>query len=243
MTGFLKSRSQKTLVFAAFSAIYIIWGSTYLGILLAIKTIPPMFMAGTRFLAAGLFLLVFAIWKGEKIPGPGTIAKISLSGILMLFIGNGAVTWVEQYLPSGLVAIIVATVPLWFVLFDKREWKFHFSNSRIIIGLLIGFIGVILLFAGKAAGDLFSSKTKILSLFILVAGCMTWTIGTLYSKYGTIKASTTMKVAFQMITSGLLFYPLAFILNEQKGFSIAAVSMQSVLALVYLIVIWVSEDR
>ena len=91
------------------------------------------------------------------------------------------------------------------------------------------------MFAGKAASDLFGSKTKILSLFILIAGCIAWTIGTLYSKYSTIKASTTMKVAFQMIASGVLFYPLGFILNEHRDFSIAAVSMQSVLALCYLV--------
>ena len=107
MTNLIKGRSTKTLVLAAFAAIYIIWGSTYLGILLAIETIPPFFMAGTRFLIAGVFLLGFALWKGEKIPTRNAILKLSFSGILMLFIGNGAVTWVEQYLPSGLVAIIV----------------------------------------------------------------------------------------------------------------------------------------
>lgn len=236
MTSLIKGRSQKTMVFAAFAAIYIIWGSTYLGILLAIKTIPPLFMAGSRFLAAGVFLLGFALWKGERIPGARALVKISFSGVLMLFMGNGAVTWVEQYLPSGLVAIVVATVPLWFVLLDKREWKFYFSNYQIILGLLIGFAGVVLLFAGKAAGDLFVNKTKIISLFILITGCVAWTIGTLFSKYSTINASTTMKVAFQMIASGLLFFPLGFVLNEHREFSIAAVSIQSVLALLYLVI-------
>ena len=236
MTGFIRKKSTKTLVIAAFAAIYIIWGSTYLGILFAIQTIPPFFMAGTRFLVAGLFLLGFALWKGEKIPDISAIIKISFSGLLMLFIGNGAVTWVEQHLPSGLVAIIVATVPLWFVILDKREWKFYFSNYQIILGLLIGFAGVILLFAGKAAGDLFSSKIKFISLLVLIAGCIAWTIGTLYTKHSTIKASTTMKVAFQMISSGVLFFPLGFLVKEYNHFSLGAVSMQSTLALAYLIV-------
>jgi drug/metabolite transporter (DMT)-like permease len=235
MTNFIKGRSTKTLVIASFAAIYIIWGSTYLGILLAIETIPPFFMAGTRFLVAGVFLLTLALWKGERLPGIASIAKLSFSGILMLFIGNGAVTWVEQYLPSGLVAIIVATVPLWFVILDRREWKFYFSNYQIVAGLLIGFTGVILLFAGKAAGDLFTSRSKFISLLVLLAGCIAWTIGTLYSKYTSIKASTTMKVAFQMISTGVLFYPLAFAMNEHKHFSVADVSGQSVLALLYLI--------
>ena len=164
------------MVILAFAAIYMIWGSTYLGILLAIESIPPFIMAATRFLVAGSLLFAWALWKGEKLPDLRSITRISLSGMLMLFIGNGAVTWVEQYLPSGLAAIIVATVPLWFIILDKREWRFYFSNKQIIIGLLIGFAGVILLFAGKAAGDLFTDRMKFISLLVLTGGIISWTI-------------------------------------------------------------------
>src|SRR5438552_3387943 len=133
-----KAPATKSLVIAAFAAIYLIWGSTYLGILLAIETIPPMIMAGIRFFLAGLLLLTWALARGEKIPPASSLLHIAFSGVLMLFFGNGAVTWVEQYLPSGLAAIIVATVPLWFVLLDRRQWSFYFSNKQIIAGLCIG---------------------------------------------------------------------------------------------------------
>jgi drug/metabolite transporter (DMT)-like permease len=228
-------RPAKTLILAAFAAIYIIWGSTYLGILLAIKTIPPLLMAGTRFSVAGLILLVWALLKGEKIPPASSLVKIAFAGILLLFFGNASVAWVEQYLPSGLAAIIVATVPLWFVLLDKRQWNFYFSNKQIIIGLCIGFAGVVLLFMGKSSSDIFHDRMKLISLFILLGATISWTIGSLYSKYQPMEGSTLMKVAIQMIAAGLVAYLAGILTHEQKGFVVANVSWTSVGALAYLI--------
>jgi drug/metabolite transporter (DMT)-like permease len=234
MSKLVKERSNKTLVIASFAAIYLIWGSTYLGILLAIKTIPPFFMAGARFLIAGLLLLLWAKLKGENLPSTRSVAMISFSGILMLFIGNGAVTWVEQYLPSGLAAIIVATVPLWFVLLDKRQWKFYFSNKQIVLGLVIGFAGVVMLFAGKSAADLFHNRMKFISLLVLLSGTICWTIGSLYAKYRKMGGSTIMKVALQMIASGMAFIITAIASGEPLHPS--GVSLTSIGALVYLVI-------
>jgi len=224
------------MVIAAFAAIYLIWGSTYLGILLAIKTIPPFFMASIRFLIAGLLLFAWAFLKGEKLPEIRSITKIAFSGLLMLFIGNGTLSWVEQYLPSGLAAIIVATVPLWFILLDKRQWKFHFSNKQIIIGLCIGFAGVILLLSGKSSADLFNDRMKFISLLVLLAGTLSWTAGSLYSKYRNVQGSTTMKVAIQMVTAGFACLITAFILKEQNHFNVANISGKSIAAVFYLII-------
>jgi drug/metabolite transporter (DMT)-like permease len=193
-------------------------------------------MAGSRFFIAGLLLLVWALLKGEQIPDKSSLWKISLSGILMLSIGNASLAWVEQYLPSGLAAIIVAMVPLWFVLLDKRQWKFYFSNKQIIIGLIIGFAGVIVLFSGKSAASLFADKMKLISLIALLIACISWTAGSLYSKYQKIQGSTLMKVAIQMIAASLIIFIAGFIFNEQKNFSIANVSGESVAALIYLII-------
>ncbi len=226
---------SKTLVIAAFAAIYIIWGSTYLGILFAIKTIPPFLMASTRFTIAGILLLGWSWFKGDRLPSGKSIAMISFSGLLMLFIGNGAVTWVEQYLPSGLAAIIVATVPLWFVLLDKRQWNFYFSNKQIIFGLSIGFAGVILLFAGKSAADLFHNHMKLISVLVLMGGTVCWTAGSLYSKYRNMEGSTTMKVAIQMIAAGLAFLILALALGENRDMNWHRVSTASIAAMIYLI--------
>jgi len=230
------AKHSKALVVAAFAAVYIIWGSTYLAILLAIKSIPPFFMAGTRFLIAGLILLVWAFIKGESLPNKKSILKISLAGILMLALGNALLAWVEQYIATGVAAILVATVPLWFVILDKKHWKYHFSNKQIIIGLVVGFAGIILLFAGKGSADLFNSKMKIISLVVLFAGTIGWTVGSLYSKYQIIQASTLMKVAIQMLAASIVIFIGGFCLNEQKGFTIKNVTLESIGALAYLVI-------
>lgn len=226
----------KLLVIAAFAALFIVWGSTYLGILIAIKSIPPFFMLGTRFFAAGIILYIWCLIKGEKAPSLKLFGTIGLGGILMLFIGNGAVTWAEQYVPTGLAAIVVATVPLWFVLLDKRQWKFNFSNKLIIVGIIAGFAGVLLLFAGKGTNDLSGDKFKIISFFVLITGTIGWATGSLYSKYKEADASVTMKAAVQMLAAGIVALLTGLITNEQKGFVVSNISLQSFLALLYLII-------
>jgi drug/metabolite transporter (DMT)-like permease len=226
---------SKALIIAAFASLYIIWGSTYLGIKYAIETIPPFFMAAARFIIAGLLMLLWCIIKREAIPSLKSIGIISLAGILMLFVGNAAVVWSEQYLPSGLVAIIVATVPLWFVILDKRQWHFHFSNKLIIVGLLIGFAGVMMLFAGKGSLGITGSKMKIISFFLLIVGSIGWAIGSLYAKYKKTDGSTIVKAGIQMLAAGIVALIAGFIGNEQKGFALSQVSLTSVLALIYLI--------
>ncbi|HVG40244.1 MAG TPA: EamA family transporter [Chitinophagaceae bacterium] len=226
---------SKGLVIAAFAALYIIWGSTYLGMLLAIKTIPPFFMAGTRFLIAGALLYGWCLLRGEKPPAMDSIWKISLGGILMLFIGTGAVVWAEQYIPTGLAAIIVATVPLWFVLLDKKNWKKNFSDKMILFGLLLGFAGVLLLFAGKSAASITGDSMKIASFFVLIVGTIGWAIGSLYSKYKKVDGSTTIKAAVQMLAAGVVYFLVGFIAGDQHKIVWDEVTLTSVGALAYLI--------
>jgi len=194
---------SRLLIVAAFAAIYISWGSTYLAIDVAVKTIPPLLMLATRYTIAGLLLFSYCLLKGEKIPSIKTFFTIGIGGVLMIFLGNGAVTLAEQYLPSGLTAIIVATVPLWMVMLDKRHWQFYFNNKIIIAGFLIGFAGVLMLFAGKGTADFASDKMKLVGFFILLIGSMGWAAGSLYSKYKRVTGSTTMKAAVQMLCAGL----------------------------------------
>lgn len=233
----VQKEPSKGLVIAAFAALYIIWGSTYLGVLLAIKTIPPFLMVGTRFLIAGFLLLSWCLIRGEKLPSWPSLLKISVGGILMLFIGTGAVAWAEQYIPSGLAAIIVATVPLWFVLLDRKHWKANFSNKFIIAGLVLGFVGVVLLFAGKSAVAITGSPIKLISCGILLLGTIGWAIGSLYSKYKEVEGSTTIKAAVQMLAASIVFFIVAFLMGEQNNFSAKEVSTTSINALIYLIVL------
>jgi drug/metabolite transporter (DMT)-like permease len=226
---------SKALVFAAFAALYIIWGSTYLAIFIAIKNIPPFLMAGSRFIIAGLILYTWCRVQRQATPDAKSIANISFSGILLLFIGNCGLVWVEQYLPTGLAAIIIATIPLWFVVLDKRQWKYHFANKQIVVGLLIGFAGILSLFAGKSSFNFHSDKMQLISFFVLVLGSISWAIGSLYSKYKPSNGSTGMKAAIQMMAAGSLSLITGIGSGELQQFSWSNVSIQAIMAVLYLI--------
>jgi len=227
-------KPAQSLVIATFAALYIIWGSTYLAIFLAIKSIPPFLMAGGRFFIAGLVLYSWCRLQGEATPDIKSIGNISLSGVLLLFVGNSGLVWVEQYLPTGFSAIIIATVPLWFVILDKRQWKFHFANKQIIIGLLIGFAGILSLFAGKSNINFHDNK-MLISFFVLIFGSISWATGSLYSKYKKSNGSTGMKAAIQMMAAGLLSLVVGIGSGELQVFAWSNISLQSILAVLYLI--------
>lgn len=231
-----QKKNSRLMIVAAFAAIYIIWGSTYTAILIAIREIPPLLMAGIRFFTAGVILYLFSRMRGEATPHISSVSKISFSGILMLVGGTGTVAWVEQYIPSGLAAIIVAAVPLWFVLFDRQHWKENFSNKWIISGLVIGFLGVILLVADKSVLDIHGDKMKLISIIVLLAGGVSWAIGSLYSKYTPVEGSAGMKAAIQMMTAGICSWIIGVAMGEFPQANWSSISTNAILAVVYLIV-------
>lgn len=230
-----KKNPSQALVITAFAALYTIWGSTYLAILIAIKSIPPFLMAGIRFLVAGLILYAWCRIKGEHTPNGRSLRHISFSGMLLLFVGNTGLVFAEQYLPTGLAAIMVAATPLWFVILDRRQWKFYFSNKKIILGLLIGFAGIVSLFAGKDNIDISADKMKLISFFVLFFGSICWATGTLYAKYQPSNGSTGMKASIQMLTAGILSMITGIGSGELQQFNWAGITHQSLIALAYLI--------
>lgn len=186
---------------------------------------------------AGLLVYAWFLWKGEKTPGLSSIGKISVGGVLMLVIGTGSVAWAQQYIASGLAAIIVASTPLWFVLLDKREWQSNFNNGWVLLGLLIGFAGIVLLVANSnGASTSASAKMKLISCLLLVAGTISWAAGSLYTKYKSIDTSTGMKAAFQMITAGIIAIAASAVRGEFHQFSVSAIQWQAVVAMLYLII-------
>ncbi|MEP7277856.1 MAG: EamA family transporter [Bacteroidota bacterium] len=233
--NYLEKKPSQSLVIAAFASLYIIWGSTYIAIFIALKGLPPFLLAGTRFVIAGIILYLWCRFKGESSPPLQSFAALCFSGTLMLFFGTGSLVWAEQYIPSGVAAIIIATVPLWFVVLDKRLWKFHFSNRYVIAGLLIGFVGVLALFAGNHSVDSSGGKMKHIAFVVLLLGSLAWAAGSLYSKYTTTTGSTSMKASIQMMAAGFVSFIPAFITGEQHRFNPAAVSPQVVMAILYLV--------
>lgn len=226
---------SKGLVIAAFTALYLVWGSTYTAILIGLESFPPLMLAGLRFLVAGTILYFLFRLRGEKTPSISSIGQISVGGFLMLVIGTGSVAWVEQYIASGLAAIIVASTPLWFVILDRREWHVNFSNRWVLLGLVTGFAGVLMLFADGDSVSFAGDRMKTISFFVLVAGTIAWTIGSLYSKYRDSGASAGMKAAFQMLSAGTISLLLSWVTGETDTFSTDAVNWKSLVALGYLI--------
>ena len=222
----------------AFAAIYIIWGSTYLAILFAIKDIPPLLMSGFRFMAAGILLYGWCLWKKEKTPGYTSFIKNSLYGILLLFGGTGAVAWSEQYLSSSLAAIIVTTVPFWFILLDKKQWSFYFSNKIIIPGLLLGFAGVLLLvgFDKHVESVNIDNSKKILGAIVIIGGGIAWTTGSLLSKYKPASDSVLMNASIQLLVAGFFSFVVSIVTGETRNFNFTNVQSSAWLALFYLIV-------
>jgi drug/metabolite transporter (DMT)-like permease len=226
---------SKMLVIAAFAAVYIFWGSTYIGIALAIKSTPPFLMAAIRFFVAGIILYIWCIAKGEKTPDKISVSKNAFAGILMLFFGTTALIWTEQYLPAGLCSIIIATTPFWFVILDKKHWKENFSDKFIIIGILVGLTGIVMLSVNKRSINLQGSKFQLISFFVLLFGSMLWAIGSLYSKYTVTNGSTSIKVSIQMMAAGLVALLVSFTVGEFNHFSWSQITMSSIYAMLYLI--------
>lgn len=143
---------SKALVVAAFAAVYLIWGSTFLGIAVAIQSIPPLLMSGVRWLVAGALLLAVLRMRGVPWPEPVHWRNAVLIGALLLGIGNGGMTWAQQSVPSGITALIIAAVPLWTILFDWLRPQGRHPHRLVYLGLALGFVGVVLIIMGKDHG-------------------------------------------------------------------------------------------
>jgi len=231
-----KKNASSLMVVIAFATVYLVWGSTYFFIQKAIQHIPAFLMGALRFTTAGLLLLSWCIIKGERIWVWQSVKHAAISGLLLLFIGNGAVIWAEQSLPSSLVAVLVSSSPLWFVVLDKPKWKENFASPAIVLGLIVGFVGVILLFSEKVttAFSTTGNSYEIIGLFILVIGSMSWAGGSLYSKYKS-SGSSSVTTAWQMLAAGIAFLPGSLLSREWSGFQLQDVTISSWLSLVYLI--------
>jgi drug/metabolite transporter (DMT)-like permease len=235
MTTNAKKAASPLMVIIAFATVYLVWGSTYFFIQQAVQHIPPFLMGAMRFIVAGGLLLGWCAIKGERIWNWQHVKPAAISGMLMLFIGNGAVIWAEQTLPSSLVAVLVSSAPIWFVVLDKPKWRENFTSRETILGLIVGFIGVILLFSERATAALSNGNGyQVIGLIILIIGAMSWAGGSLYSKYKS-SGSGTVNTAWQMLAAGIAFVPGSFINNEWNTINWQAVSASSWGALLYLI--------
>ena len=229
---------SKVAIIAAFAGIYLIWGSTYLAILFAIRSIPPLLMAGTRFLLAGIILYAGARISGESVSSRADWRTALIVGACLLLGGNGGVTLSEQYISSGLAALLVATVPIYIALLS---WLFGMSRRPSAItwaGLAGGFVGVGLLIGPalrfSTTGE---SPQAWIGMTILLCSSLIWSAGSLYSRSAKNSSSPFLAAAQQMLCGGTLLILAGSATGEWRHFDPTQITMQSLGAFAYLVLI------
>jgi drug/metabolite transporter (DMT)-like permease len=224
---------SRARLLAAFASLWLIWGSTYLAIRLAIETLPPLLMSGVRFLVAGVLLYVWMRRRGEPRPTAPQWRAASLIGALLLLFGNGGVAWAEQTIPSGLAALIVAIVPAWMVLFD---WFGGASRPRpaVVGGLALGFVGVGVLVGPE---DLFGgTAVDPVGALVICVGTIAWASGSIYSRRAALPQSPQMTTAIQMLWGGGWLVVAGLLTGEAARIDPSGVSLRSAAAWAYLVI-------
>ena len=215
---------------AALATVYVVWGSTYLGIKVALEGFPPMLLGATRFLVAGALLYAWTSRSAQAArPTPKQWGAAATAGTLMLVGGNGAVTWAEQRIDSGVAALLVASVPLWMALL-ARVWQGERLRRMAVVGLLLGFVGVGVLV--RPSGE---SVTLLPSLVVL-AGALAWAAGSIYMRRAPMPAHALRGTSMQMLAGGFVFGLISIGMGEPGSFEPAQVTWRAAGALVYLVV-------
>lgn len=226
--------NRKLLVPLAFAAVYVIWGSTYLAILIAIRSIPPYLMAGVRFFIAGTTLYATARLTGAERPTLKQWRVAALIGALLLLIGNGTVVWSEQYIPSGVAALLIATTPLWMTLLDWARPNGPRPTLAMWAGLLLGFAGVGFLVLPTNLGD--PGSLHPIAMLTVVAAAFAWAAGSLYARSASVPGSQALASGMQQLTAGVMLSLASVLLGEPSRFDASKVTAESLWALGYLIV-------
>ena len=228
-----QDRASKAKLALAFTALFTIWGSTYLAIKFAIETIPPYLMSGARFTVAGSILYLIARLGGSPNPTRKQWRDGAVVGTLLLTCGNGVVGWAEQHVPSGITALLVASVPIWMVLIDWVRPNGKRPTLMVSIGLLLGLAGV-----GVLAAPGFGDEARpgvALGAAMLIVGSIAWAAGSIYSRQSARPDSAQMSTAVQMLTGSVTLFLVGIVMGELGRFDIAAISSKSFLAWAYLV--------
>lgn len=230
----LKEEPPGSKVILAFAAVYVVWGSTYLAIRFGVETIPPFMMAGTRFGCAGLLLHGWARLRGAPSASWREWRSAAVIGVLLLFVANGGVTWAEQRVPSGIAALLAATVPLWIVLLD---WMLHGAarpRPGVILGLIVGFAGVLMLIGPDQI--LGHNRLDMAGIGVLLIASVSWATGSLYSRKAVLPPSPLLATSMEMLAGAAALFLLSALSGEFQRFDPSVVSARSLLSVCYLAV-------
>ena len=216
-------------------SVYLIWGSTYLGIRIAIETLPPFLMAAIRFLIAGGILYLIRWSRGDAAPSRSEWTSATIIGILLLVGGNGGVVWAEQRVASGVAALLVGTAPLWMVLIESLNPTGRRPSQWASLGIILGFVGIaVLIVPSRFTGH--TEGVDIIGASVLIFSSLSWATGSLYSRHATLPSSPSLGTVMEMLGGGAGLLLLSFLSGEFSRLNLANISARSLGGMVYLII-------
>lgn len=225
---------MKTRVWLALITVYIVWGSTYLAIRIAVESMPPFLMAATRFLVAGGILFAWRKLAGDPLPRRIEWRSAAIVGLLLLTGGNGNVVWAEQHVASGVAALIVGSSPLWMVAMDAFRPGGKKASLQTWAGVIIGFVGILILINPWNMSQN-SQSMNVLGILSLLLGAFLWALGSLYSRGATLPDSPLMGTSMEMLAGGVGFLVLSTLTREWGRVDFSLITARSLWALAYLI--------
>jgi drug/metabolite transporter (DMT)-like permease len=231
---------ERVKLLTAFAAVYLIWGSTYLAIRFAIETVPPLLMAGTRFLVAGGVLLAVVRVREGRWPARAGWLGAGATGIVLIAAGNGGITWAEGRAPSSIAALVASAVPLWMALVDWARPGGSRPSARTFGGIVLGLLGLFVLIGPRSTSG--SHSIGALGLGVLVLGSIAWAAGSVLARHVRASLSPLAATSVQMVVGGSALVVAGAMSGETVGWEITGVSARSAGALAYLIVFgsWVA---
>jgi drug/metabolite transporter (DMT)-like permease len=221
------------LAYIALVAVCVIWGTTYLGIRVALEAVPPALMGAFRWITAGTLLITYVWLRGQPLPHVGSWGSLAMQGLLMLGFGNGFVNWAEQSVPSGLAAVVIATSPFFMAGVESLHAGGERLSRRAFLGLVLGFIGILVLVWPDLHFENTQGTRFVLGLLALQVACLGWAIGSSYSKRHPHGESVIGATAVQMIFGGLIMLAVGTLGGEWSRVSLHG---RGVVALAYLTV-------
>lgn len=230
----MPEKSTPLKLLAAFAAIYGIWGSTFIAIKYAVAAIPPFLMMGIRSLAAGIILYLWSRGRGDEKAKREHVIPLVIIGTLFFLVGHGLLAWGQQKVPSGLAALLCASQPLWIATIESFLVKDHQAAPKTIFGLVIGFLGISLLFAPWE--KLGNHHVDSLSAFAILLGALSWSGGAVYSRVAKLPKSPFLSAGLELIVGGFLLIACGLLMGEGGQLQLHELPLRSILGLLYLII-------
>lgn len=226
-------------VVIAYFLIYVVWGSTYYFIGVCLRDLPPFVLGAVRFSVAGGTLLAVCRWRGERLLNKKLVLKSAVCGIVLLFIDQAVIMFAQRFVSSSLVAIVASSTAVWIMLLDVPAWRRNFKSLATVSGMLLGFLGVALLYAEQLLTEGQNGAHSEYGVLLLVGGCVSWACGTLYSKYGSSaeeEVGGLAGAAWQMVSASVVFGLCAGVTDGFADVDLPSVSISTWLSLAYLII-------